>query len=231
MSAGYTILIVEDDQDSRELLTAILQAKDYSVLAAQDKKSALELISKTRPHCAVIDWLLGKDSGLDLAAFLRRDPHLKGLPILIISAKNIRPEEMAHALETGADDFLAKPFSPLILIAKIQALIRRSSWADNTKTPAQILRYQELAVNLTAREVTLHNRPVKMTFTEFELLVYLLRHRGEALDRQTLLAAISVSPDHVLHQVVDKHIENLRKKLNSIGNSIETIRNVGYRLV
>ncbi|MBI4370460.1 MAG: response regulator transcription factor [Elusimicrobia bacterium] len=227
----YRILLVDDDLSSQEIAETILESKGHATIVAKNAREALDLARQHIPHCAVVDWVLGDVSGIELLASFKRDADLKAMPVLLVSARHMRPEDMAQAIEQGADDFLAKPYNPLIFGAKIHALLRRAFWQNAERTPPQTLRFQNMVINQTARRVTVDNKPVDLTYTEYELLLFFLNHRGEALDRPTLLSAISARPDQVFHQVIDKHIENLRKKIGSMAKHIETVRNVGYRLV
>lgn len=223
------LLFIDDDPSMLEFAQMYLAIKGYSVSVAGAVAKGLAAALETLPQCLVVDWVLGDESGIDLVSSVRQEPSLKLVPILMISAKHLSPEHVAQAVEAGADDFLAKPFNPVVLVAKIQALMRRASWNNHSKTPAQTIRYQELLLNITSRTATLAEHPLSLTYTEFELLAYFLQHRGEALDRPRLLSAISSHPDKVFHQVIDKHIENLRKKIGPLADRLETIRNVGYR--
>ncbi len=225
------ILFVDDDTSLQEFARTYLAMKGYAVLTASDVKEGLKIALESFPHCLVIDWILRDSSGIDLVEAVRREPSLKLAPVLMISARNLSPEHVAEAVDAGADDFLAKPFNPMVLVAKIQALLRRASWQDNSKVAPQVIRHHDLTLNLTSRLAAIHGEPLGLTYTEFELLAYFLQHRGEAVDRPSLLGAISAHPDQVFHQVVDKHIENLRKKLGALAKNLETVRNVGYRLV
>lgn len=226
----HRILFVDDDQSIREMVQAFFEIKGYTVYAAGSAQEGLDLALKCLPHCVVVDWILDNISGVDLAQKLRQESALRFVPILVISGKQITPEDMAKVIEAGADDFLAKPFNPVILAAKIQALIRRASWQSSQKIPQEIIKYRELVINMTNRTAAVAGQALNLTYTEFELLAFLVQRRGQALDRPTLIGAISERPDQVFHQVVDKHIENIRKKLGPMAESLETVRNVGYRL-
>lgn len=228
---GFKIVVVEDDLTLQEYLDLLIKNKGMEPSFAKTSQEGFRLAKETLPDCMIVDWALAKGSGLELTKRLRQDTELKTVPILMISGKRTDHEEIADALASGADDFLSKPFDPIIFLSKIQALIRRASWQNNQKIAGRVIVFEELCVNLAARAVTLKGEPVALTFSEFELLLLFLNRRGEALDRQSLLNAVSPHPDKVFHQVIDKHIENLRKKLGLLAPHIQTVRNIGYRFV
>ncbi len=227
---GLRIVVAEDDLSLIEFLDTLLVSKNMQPVFAKTAQDAFRAVKELTPDCVLADWSLLNGTGLELTARIRRDPQSKTLPILIISGKQTTHENIAAAIEAGADDFLAKPFDPLILLSKIHALVRRASWQATIKPKPRIINFKNLTLDLTARTAHLDEKPVILTYTEYELLLLFINRKGEALDRQTLLNAISTHPDKVYHQVIDKHIENLRKKIGELAVDLETVRNVGYRL-
>lgn len=227
--ASPLVLIVEDDEDVRKLLLDLLERNSYRVIAATNSGDGLKLARQERPACLAVDWVLGTSSGLELVMNLRREPHLAQVPILVMSGRKFTPEDIARALESGADDFIEKPFSPIVFLGRVAALLRRAHWQDPAAAPSEALQHKELKVDCSARTVSANGEALHLTYKEYQLLVYFLRHKGIALDRATLLRAMEDSPEEVFHQVVDKHIENLRKKLGSAAKYLDTVRGMGYR--
>ncbi len=226
------ILLVEDEDELARVVGRELEAAGYRVVRAADGLQALEAHQRQRPDLVILDWML---PGLDGLEVLRRIRQTSAVPVLMLTA---RSEEMDRVvgLEVGADDYLTKPFSVRELVARVRALLRRISHvqqilaADRQRETAQ-LRYAGLCLEPDAYLATLDGVPLELTRTEFELLHFLLRHPGRAFSRAYLLDTVWGENYVAGDRSVDNAILRLRKKLGDLGEAIETVWGVGYRLV
>jgi DNA-binding response OmpR family regulator len=227
-----TVLLVEDEQELARVIGRELEASGYGVLYAATGPKALELHARHRPDLVILDWMLPDLDGLEV---LRRLRQTSAVPVLMLTA---RSEEMDRVvgLEVGADDYLTKPFSLRELIARVRALLRRLSHiqqileADRQRDQATI-RYGGLCLEPDAYLATLQGSPLELTRTEFELLHFLLRHPGRVFSRAYLLDAVWGEHYVAGDRSVDNAILRLRKKLGPLGEAIETVWGVGYRLI
>jgi DNA-binding response OmpR family regulator len=227
-----TILLVEDEKELAHVVARELEAVGYRVLWAADGRSALDLHSHQQPALVILDWMLPGMDGLDVLRHIRQT---SAVPVLMLTA---RSEEIDRVigLEVGADDYLTKPFSVRELIARVRALLRRISHvqqileADRQHSMATI-QYNELSLEPGAYLVTLEGSPLDLTRTEFELLHFLLRNPGRVFSRSYLLDAVWGEHYVAGDRSVDNAILRLRKKLGSMGEAIETVWGVGYRLI
>jgi DNA-binding response OmpR family regulator len=226
-----TILIVEDAADLAQVIVRRLEAEGYRVFWAADGPSGLDLFARQRPDLVILDWML---PGLDGLEVLRRLRQSSAVPVLMLTA---RSEEMDRVvgLEVGADDYLTKPFSMRELIARVRALLRRIEHVqqilDQDRRPDQsTIHYAGLSLDPEAHRATLEGTILDLTPTEFDLLHFLLRYPGRVFGRAYLLDAVwgeyYVSGD----RSVDNAILRLRRKLGDLGDCIETVWGVGYRL-
>jgi DNA-binding response OmpR family regulator len=226
-----TILLVEDEAELARLLMRELQAAGYDVRHAPDGSAAIESFEQAQPDVVVLDWMLPKMDGLEV---LRRIRHASAVPVLMLTA---RAEEVDRVigLEVGADDYLTKPFGTRELIARIRALLRRHERlqemisADHATASAP-LRLGRLELDPEGRVSRLDGETLDLTRTEFELLHLLLRNRGRAFSRAYLHHAVWGEPAVEGDRSVDNAVLRLRRKLRSMGDAIETVWGVGYRL-
>lgn len=231
MSGGPTILYYPNGSNPQNLET-LFASKNYQVVKVANMLDASKMAHSEHPSCVILEWGPTNAQVLDFVKWMRKEPKLKMTPIVVLSYARNKPEDLVRSIEAGADDYLEQPISPVVFLSKIAALMRRASWEDSVKHPPQIIQIDELTVNITARQVSVDDKTLALTYTEYELLVLLVNRKGEALDRFTILSALSNRSDQVYNQVVDKHVENLRKKLgHHLARRLETIRNVGYRFV
>jgi two-component system, OmpR family, phosphate regulon response regulator PhoB len=178
----------------------------------------------------VLDWMLPSFSGLELTRWVRKHQAAKRTPILFVTAKT-EPEHVATGLDAGADDYIGKPFDTLVLMARVNALLRRQDWL-NTQPDTQPTRliFGELSMDLNSYEVTLAGKPIDLTRSEFRLLESLLQNQGKVLSREAIIEQIQGEGVNVVGRTVDTHVFGLRKKLGEYADIIETIRGVGYRV-
>jgi DNA-binding response OmpR family regulator len=226
-----TILLVEDAQDLAEVIMRDLRAEDYDVLHAEDGLKALQLQAKHEPDLVILDWMLPKLDGLDVLRQIRQD---SPVPVLMLTA---RTEEMDRVvgLEVGADDYLTKPFSMRELVARVRALLRRIEnvaqiLAADRELEREILYYESLELDPVGYRAVLDGEPLELTRTEFDLLHLFLRNPGRAFSRSYLLDTVWRETYFPGDRSVDNAILRLRKKLGSLGDAIETVWGVGYRL-
>jgi DNA-binding response OmpR family regulator len=226
-----TILLVEDEAELARLVVRELHAAGYRVDHAADGPQALQLFAETAPDLVVLDWML---PGLDGLEVLRRVRQTSPVPVLMLTA---RAEEVDRVigLEVGADDYLTKPFGTRELIARIRALLRRHErlhdmLAADHATASTALRVGPLELDPTGHVARLDGQLLELTRTEFELLHLLLRNQGRAFSRVYLHQAVWGEPSVEGDRSVDNAILRLRRKLGAMGDAIETVWGVGYRL-
>ncbi len=220
-----TILLVDDEPDILELLAYNLKKENYRVICARDGEQALRLACQTPlPDLIILDLMLPGIDGLEVCKQLKQQPSTACIPIIMLTAKG-EEADMVVGLELGADDYITKPFSPRVLIARLKAALRRSALPEKGK-PIQI---GELSIDLPRHKVQFEGATLHLTPFEFGLLVHLARHRGQVFSRNQLLDVIQGEEIAVVDRTVDVHIVSLRKKLKDCGSCIETVRGVGYR--
>ena len=227
-----TILLVEDASDLAQVIARELRAEGYGVEQVADGREALAAQARCRPDLVILDWMLPGMDGLEV---LRRMRQTSPVPVLMLTA---RSEEMDRivGLEVGADDYLTKPFSMRELIARVRALLRRISHvqqilADDRRQDQDTICYGPLCLEPLARSATLDGAALDLTRTEFELLHFLMRYPGRAFSRAYLLDAVWGEHYVTGDRSVDNAILRLRRKLGDMGELIETVWGIGYRLV
>jgi two-component system phosphate regulon response regulator PhoB len=220
------ILVVDDEEDIRELVRYNLSKGGYTVMAAGTGEEALQIAHEVRPMLVVLDIMLPGIDGLEVCRRLKSDATLSKTPIVMISALG-EEKDVVAGLELGADDYVAKPFSPSVLLARVKSVIRRvgsSPVADDAT-----LAIEGLKVNPTRREVHVRDDLVELTNTEFKLLHFLMRQPGVVFTRTQIVDGVHGDDYPVTDRSVDVQVVGLRKKLGEIGALIETVRGVGYR--
>ncbi|GAB7262021.1 response regulator [Dickeya ananatis] len=222
------ILIIEDDTDAASVLEAYLKRDNFQVLLASDGVGGLEMALRVKPDLILLDVMLPGMNGTEVLAALRRK---SDIPVIMVTAMGDDTDKIG-ALRYGADDYVTKPYHPGEVVARVQAVLRRTS---GVMTPGQTLSFGPLVVDQDAMLAAVtdtqgHSQPLELTPTEFSLLTTLLRAQTRAFSRQELLEACLPDSD-ALERVVDTHIYNLRKKLEAVGISgvLLTVRAVGYR--
>ena len=220
------ILVVEDDQAIRKMLRFVLQQKHFDILEAEDAEQAFRLIHNKSPSLILLDWMLPGMSGVDLARKLKEVQETSHLPIIMITAKG-EEEDMVRGLDSGADDYVTKPFSPRELVARIRAVLRRAVPHKNDE-PVGI---RGLMLDPTTHRVTIEEELVAMGPTEFRLLHFFMTHQDRVYSRSQLLDWVWGTNSFVEERTVDVYVRRLRKvlELEQYDKMLQTIRGVGYR--
>jgi two-component system phosphate regulon response regulator PhoB len=224
--AGEHILAVDDETDILELLEYNLRGNGFKVTCVATGEKAIEQARLKLPDLIVLDLMLPGVDGLEVARALKRDETTSHIPIVMLTAKGAEADVIV-GLELGADDYVTKPFSPRVLVARIRAVLRRKAAAPEDR--GDVIRRGELAIVPERREVLVKKKPVELTFTEFEVLRLLARRPGRVYTRGQIIDAVKGSDYPVTDRSVDVQVAGLRKKLGAVGNVIETVRGVGYR--
>ncbi len=225
--AKETILIVDDEEDIIELIKYNLKNEGYSVLKAKTGEQAMELVNRSRPDLIVLDLMLPGIDGLKVTKHLKNSEQTNDIPIVMLTAKG-EESDIVTGLELGANDYISKPFSPKVLIARIRAILRRRRKALPDKRN-RIKQEGDLRIDWTRHEVTIEGNKVDLTLSEFELLSLLVDKKGNVFTRGQIVDAIRGENYAVTQRSVDVIIVGLRKKLKNYASAIETIRGVGYR--
>ena len=220
-----TILVVDDEEDIRELLELNLVQEGYKVLSCETGEQALELAGSKLPNLILLDLMLPGIDGLEVCKKLRSDMKTEKIPIVMLTAKG-EEADIVTGLELGADDYITKPFSSKVLIARVRRILRREVAYPDEKS---LIKIQDLVIDPSRREVLVKDKPVELTFTEFNILYTLARRAGLVFTRYQIVDALHGGDYLVTERAVDVQIVALRKKLGSYGNYIETVRGVGYR--
>lgn len=220
------ILVVDDEPKIVRLARDYLEKNGFRVISAGDGQSALAMARRERPDLIVLDLLLPGIDGRDVCRILRAE---SDIPIIMLTALSEESDQIV-GLEIGADDYIVKPFSPRALVARVRALLRR---AQGGVKPAEVIRVGMLEIDPARHTAVLEGQSLQLTPSEFDLLVVLARHPGHTLTRQQLMEDLYQEAATAVDRSVDSHIKNLRRKLESVSNSllIETVYGVGYRFV
>lgn len=225
------ILVVEDEADLRELIQYNLKRGGFQVDTAEAGEKAIQAVSQSPPHLILLDLLLPGMDGLEVCRRLKSHPRTASIPVIMVTAKG-EDADVVKGLELGADDYVTKPFSPRVLLARVRAVLRRhrlggsSQGEGSSVSPIEI---EGLRLDMERHEVTLDGQPVTLTATEFRLLMLLMRRRGRVFTRQQIIESIHGGQSAVTTRSVDVQVVALRRKLGSRGRLIETVRGVGYR--
>ena len=218
------VYIAEDDTDIRELETYALKSAGLSVESFPEGTSFLAAVKERLPDLVLLDIMLPGADGLQLLKRLRNDPETRSIPIIMVTAKTSEADKV-KGLDSGADDYLSKPFGVMELVSRCKALLRR------THRPATaVLRFGSIELDDSRHRVTVDGRETELTFKEYGLLKHLLSNIGTPVTRTQLMEAVWGFAFTGETRTVDMHIKTLRKKLGDAGNLIETVRNVGYRI-
>ena len=225
MTTAKHILVVDDERDLAELLVYNLKRAGYGVAAAFNGRAALESITNRIPDLILLDVMLPELSGTEVASRVRSNPQTASIPIIMLTAKGEEVDQIV-GLTVGADDYVAKPFSMKVLLARIEAVLRRAARAG--EDTAQ-LTMGGLRVNTDTHEAFVNDEVIKLTLTEFRLLTSLLQAGGRVLNRQMLMARAMGAGVTVTERTIDVHMTAIRKKIGPASALIKTVRGVGYK--
>lgn len=221
------MLLVEDDRSLADLLLWHFNRERFEVRTAVDGEEALLLAQENPPDIVILDWMIEGVSGIEVCRRLRRNPATANVPIIMLTARG-EESDRVRGLETGADDYMTKPFSPRELIARVGAVLRRVRPA----LAGEVLQYSELEMDVSAHKVKRDGQSVALGPTEFRLLRHFLEHPGRVFSREQLLDSVWAHDSDIELRTVDVHVRRLRKALNEGGRRdlIRTVRSAGYAL-
>jgi len=230
------IYLVEDDDSVREVVCYALRSSGFVVTGFENADSFWQKIKNEIPHLVILDIMLPDEDGLSILAKLKNTDKTTHLPVIMLTAMGAEYDRI-KGLDAGADDYIAKPFSVLELLARVRALLRRSGHGgtkekkQETGSENEIIQLGELTLDFAKRVVKVQGKEVTLTLKEFELLLLLLRHKDIVLTREQLVTKVwGYEYDGASNRTVDVHIKTLRQKLIVCGDMIKTIRGVGYKI-
>lgn len=221
------ILVVDDEPDVTDLLAYTLKAKGYAVEVMNNPNASIGLARTFLPDLVILDVMMPELSGIQICRMLRVDPKLKRVPIIFLTAK-AEESDRIQGLESGADDYICKPFSTKELVLRVQSILRRTT--EGALEAPKHLQVGDIILDIDRHIITVCGRPVELTATEFKLLHLLMERRGRVQTREHLLINVWNYETEIETRTVDTHIRRLREKLGTESDWIETIRGVGYRM-
>jgi two-component system phosphate regulon response regulator PhoB len=221
------ILVVDDECDVTDLVAYHLRAKGFQVETLNDPNASIGMARSFVPDLVILDVMMPDLNGIQICRMLRADPKLKKVPVIFLTAK-AEENDRIQGLETGADDYICKPFSTKELTLRVQTILRRL--ADGTSEEPKRLQVGGIVMDVDRHEVFVHDAPVDLTATEFKLLRLLMERRGRVQTREHLLINVWNYETEIETRTVDTHVRRLREKLGAEADWIETIRGVGYRM-
>jgi two-component system phosphate regulon response regulator PhoB len=221
------ILVVEDEGDIVTLLSYNLEKDGFRVLTAGDGDEAVLMATENVPSLILLDWMLPLTSGVEVCRQIRRNPKTRDVPIIMLTARGEESDKV-RGLNAGADDYLTKPFSPTELVARIRAVMRRTS----PQTASEVLAFRDVKMDTASYRVRRNGRDIHLGPTEFRLLRHLMQYPGRVFSREQLLDLVWGQDVYVEPRTVDVHVRRLRKALNGEGEAdiIRTVRSAGYSL-
>jgi two-component system, OmpR family, alkaline phosphatase synthesis response regulator PhoP len=220
------ILVVEDEEDILELIEFNLKKEGYQVATATSGEKAIDLARRNPPQLILLDIMLPGMDGLEVCKLLKHDPATMQVPIVMLTAKG-EESDIITGLEIGADDYMTKPFSPRVLVARVRNLLRRKK--QEVTDPTATIKRDDLTIHPGRHEVIIKGKQIELTFTEFKVLQVLAARPGWVFTRQQIVDAVRGEDYAVTDRSVDVQIVGLRRKLGNYGTYIETVRGVGYR--
>lgn len=223
--SAKTVLVVEDDRDIRDMLVFSLQRASYSVVETESAEQAMEKLGVLLPDIILVDWMLPGMEGPELVRRIRLDELTKDIPVIMLTARGEEADKL-RGFDNGADDYLTKPFSPKELMARMKALMRRSSNDDGG-----VLQVKDMSLDMQAHRLVVARESVDVGPTEFKLLEFFMRHQDRVYSREQLLDLVWGRNVYVEERTVDVHILRLRKLLAPFGYDrlVQTVRGAGYR--
>jgi len=218
------ILIVEDDLDIAEMVSYNLKKEGYKTSFVSNGRKAVNLIKNQKPDLIILDLMLPEIDGLEICRILKSKEDTLAIPIIMLTAKSQETDKVI-GLEMGADDYLAKPFSPRELIARIKAVLRRY----NVVLPSKRIIIHDVSVDSLKYKVAVFNKEISLTLTEFKLLELMIQQPGVVLSRDKILNEVFGYNADIYDRTIDTHMKSLRRKLGKARKYIETVRGIGYR--
>lgn len=226
--AKEQILIVEDEEDIQQLVSFNLIKSGFHVICAGSGEEGIQRLESEKIDCILLDLMLPGMSGIEFCRKVKDTPEFSSIPIIMLTAK-AEEEDIVSGLEQGADDYIPKPFSPKVLIARVKAVVRRKGDSGETQDDAEVIIIHELKIDSGRHEVQVEGVEVKLTMTEFSILALLAGRPGWVFSRQQIIDVVRGYDYMVTPRAIDVQIFGLRKKLKSAGKYIETVRGIGYR--
>ena len=224
------ILVVDDEYDVTELLSYNLRRNGFTVKSVNDPRRALEVVREFEPNLIVLDIMMPDLSGLQVCRMIRQENSLKKIPIVFLSAKTEEGDRI-EGFESGADDYVCKPFSPKELMLRILAVLKRAGEKVENSGEAKIVEVNEICLDVEHHRVEVRGLPIELTATEFRLLKLLMQELGKVQTREKLLQKVWNYENDIETRTVDTHMRRLREKLGAEASVLETVRGVGYRMV
>jgi len=221
------ILVIEDEEDIIELLAYNLSKEGFQVTGMTSGESGIDSARKNPPDLVLLDLMLPGLDGLQVCKALKNDISTKDIPVVMVTAKG-EENDIVAGLEIGADDYISKPFSPKVLVARVKSVLRRKKVP--VPSDASVIRFKDLSIHPGRHEVQIKDKALELTLSEFRILHLLLRKPGWVFTRYQIVKAIHGEDYNVTDRAIDVQIVGLRKKLGTFGKNIETVRGVGYRM-
>lgn len=220
------VLIVEDDTDIAQLVRLHLDKAGYAARVATSGTAALAAVQSDPPACILLDIMLPDLDGFDVCRKLKRDASTRDIPIIMVTSKG-EESDVVVGLELGAEDYVTKPFSPRVLVARVRAVLRRREGDSGAKV---VLAGGDLVIDPGRHAVKVRGEEVELTLTQYKLLAYLAARQGFVRTRDQMVAAVRGEDAVLSSRAIDVHIAALRQRLGDLGDIVETVRGVGYRL-
>lgn len=224
-----SILVVEDDADIQQLVSYNLLKSGFNVTCADNGEEALQILNEERIDAMVLDLMLPGKDGTEVCRTVRGQEETRALPIIMLTAKG-EEDDIVAGLECGADDYVTKPFSPRVLIARLEAALRRKPVENGEETDQEIISLHSMEIHPGRHEVRVEGQQVHLTTTEFTILTLLSGRPGWVFSRQQIIDQVRGYDYMITPRAVDVQIFGLRKKLGPMGACIETVRGIGYRI-
>jgi two-component system phosphate regulon response regulator PhoB len=223
------ILIVEDDDDIRELIAFNLEMSGYEIIKCDNGEDAIKIAVKENPDLFLLDVMLPGIDGFEVCRKIKKNQNLKETPVIMLTART-EDDDIITGLETGADDYITKPFRPKILLARVKTALRRKTSSEEDKNQ-NLLELHGISIDHNRYEVRLKGEEVHLSVTEFAILEYLAQNPGFVYSRNQIIDSVKGDGYAVTERSVDVQILGIRKKLGDFGRYIETVRGIGYRMV
>ena len=221
-----SVLVVEDEEDIMEVIRFNLEKEGYEVNQALSGEKALQVIENNLPSLVLLDLMLPGINGLDLCRIFKQNDRTKAIPVIMLTAKS-EDADIVAGLEMGAEDYITKPFSPRVLVARVRTILRRRE--SGVKDDSSVIQVEGIQIHPGRHEVTMGDNVVDLTPSEFRILHYLARRPGWVYSRDQIIDAIRGHGYVVTDRAIDVQVVGLRKKLGDYGKLIETVRGIGYR--